>query len=370
MTFVIFLLLLSGLVLIHEFGHFLAARIFGVSVEEFGIGIPPRAKSLFRNKETEFTLNWLPLGGFVRLKGEERPESSNKITKYSKQNSHFYAKSRWQRAIILSSGVVFNLLFGILLFSLVFSFTGVPRVVGERVVVASVASGSPADISGIKPGDVMVRLGGVPIDDVSGFISSIDSKRGSVVRLYVGSLEQDGTLKDTTREVSVIPREKPPEGEGALGVSIANIEVYEYDHKPWYLAPFYGVVVGTKEAYFWGKAVVTSLVGMLAGLFSGVAPVGVSGPVGIYKISQEVQRAGVLAFLRFSAILSINLGIFNLLPIPALDGGRLLFLVFEKIFGVKRIGKIERWIHGVGFMFLIGLLILVTWQDILRLIAN
>lgn len=369
MTFVIFILLLSGLVLIHEIGHFLAARIFGVKVEEFGIGIPPKAKSLFYSKGTEFTLNWLPLGGFVRLKGEQRPKSL-KILKYGKQNSNFYAKPKWQRAIILSSGVIFNLLLGIVLFSVVFSFTGVPKVVGERVVVAGVSSGSPADISGLVPGDVVVRLGDEDINDVDEFIAAINSRRGSVVRLYVGSLEQDGTISDISREVSLIPRENPPEGEGALGVSIANVEIYEYDHKPWYLAPFYGVVVGAQEAFFWGKAVVDSLVKMIVGLFSGVVPVGVSGPVGIYQISQEVQKSGLVAFLRFSAILSINLGIFNLLPIPALDGGRLLFLVFEKIFGVKRIVKIESWVHGIGFIFLIGLLLLVTWQDILRLIQK
>lgn len=365
MTIILSILVLSILILIHEIGHFTAARRFGVKVEEFGIGLPPRALKLFRKKGTEYTLNWLPMGGFVRLYGEER--GGEKLD----PKVAFYAKPLWQRAIVLSAGVIANLILGVVLFSMIYTYTGVPIFEGENVAVVEVADGSPAQIAGIEAGDVFMSIDGEDVTNVDEFIEKIQGREDESVSFRIGRIGPEGTLSDEIRQIEMIPRGNPPEGEGALGVSLAGVADVRYEKKPWYLAPFYGIVDGVKEAYFWAVEIIRGIVTLFAGIIlSGRLPEGIAGPVGIFKLTGEVSQYGLVAVSRFVAILSINLGMFNLLPIPALDGGRLVFLLLEKIFGKKRVGKFEGVSHMVGYALLIGLLVVITWKDILVILGR
>lgn len=361
----VILIILSLLVLLHELGHFLAARRFGVKVEEFGIGLPPKALTLGKKNGTEYSLNWLPIGGFVRLLGEDADFSlREKINPLLRKRAYF-AKPAWQRAVILTAGVGMNLLVGIVLFSLVYSIAGVPNFRGEQVVVAEVVEGAPADLAGLKVGDVVRRVGEQEVTTSDEFVAIVNEKKGQLVSLYVTEILPDGTLADSSRQVSLVPRMDPPEGEGAMGVAVATYPVIVYEQKPWYLAPFYGVVEGVKEAYLWGGEIVRGMGQLLGSLFRGKLPEGIAGPVGVFRRGQEIQQeGGILASLRFGAILSLNLAVFNLLPFPALDGGRLLFIGVEKLLGKKRTAKYEGYVHGVGIILLIALLLVVTWQDI------
>ncbi len=354
------LAILSVLVLIHELGHFLAARFFGVKVLEFGVGIPPRAKVMFKKRGTEFTLNWLPLGGFVRLLGEDGgTKLASKDRKYA-----FSERVAWQKVIILTAGVIGNIILGVLLFAVVYSVQGVPTVTGKQVAVVGVAEGSPADLAGIKRGDVVIRIFDRQVETTDEFVGEINEYRGSLVRVYLGQVSAEGELADEVREVAIIPREVPPEGEGAIGVAVADVPIVRYDKKPWYTAPFYGVVEGGKEAFYWARAVLVGLVDVFGRLFRGIVPEEVVGPWGISGVAEEAWNTGAVTFIRFVAILSINLGIFNLLPIPALDGGRLVFVGLEKVVGRRKLEGVERVVHGLGFVLLIALLVAVTWKDI------
>lgn len=355
-----FLILLSVLVLVHELGHFWMARKFGVKVEEFGIGIPPKAKTLFRRKGTEFTLNWLPLGGFVRLLGEDGERIINPL----KRRGAFYVKPAWQRSIILLAGTFMNFVLGFVIFSFVYAIVGVPVLRGERVVVTQVAKGSPADFAGIEEGDVMYRVGSEEIESVDEFVELVVQKKGEMARFFVGEINIDGSFSDTAREVEMIPRTEVPEGEGSLGVIVAGFPEVTYDVKPWYLAPFYGVKVGFEEAYLWSKEIVRGMGQMFSTLLAGKVPEGVSGPVGIWKATKRAEEGGLLVLARFAAILSINLGVFNMLPIPVLDGGRLLFLGVEQLFGKKKTEKWQNYINVVGLVLIVVLLLAVTYSDI------
>jgi len=352
-------LLLSLLVLLHELGHFLAAKKFGVRVEEFGIGLPPKALTLFTRKGTEYTLNWLPIGGFVRLLGEDADLSLWEKVNPLLRKQALFVKPAWQRAVIMAAGVVMNFLVGILLFSVVYSVSGVPVSVGEQVVVTEVAKGSPADLAGIKAGDVVRRVAELPIASAEEFVGAVAENRGQLLTLYLAEMSADGTTPASSRQVNLIPREDPPEGEGALGVGVVDYPQIMYEKKEWYVAPLYGVVEGTKEAYGWTRYMIELL------LHPKQLWEGIGGPVKVLQIGQEQAQNGWLAFLRFGGVISFNLAVFNLLPLPALDGGRILFLLVEKVVGKKKTAKVERFVHGAGILLLIGLLLVVTVRDLI-----
>lgn len=357
-------LALSLLVILHELGHFISAKLFGVRVEEFGLGIPPKAKVIGKWGGTEYTLNWLPLGGFVRLYGEQGELSPLEELNPLSRKVSFTHKPTWQRAIILSAGIVSNLLIGIAIFSVIYTVIGIPQQVGEQVVISQVAPGSPADLAGMVPGQVVVKIKDQAITNSDQFVSLITDSKGEQVSLYLSEVQSDGTTSLESNVVIVTPRENPPEGEGSLGVAVATVPIMKYDKKPWYSAPFYGAVEGIKESYLWSREIFSGIVALFGNLITGKIPDGLSGPIGVVRVGNEAQGAGLLVYLRFVAIISINLGIFNLFPIPALDGGRLAFLVVEKIVGKRRVAKVEGWVNGIGFLLLIGLLIIVTFLDL------
>lgn len=352
------ILVLSVLVLLHELGHFLIAKLFGIHVLEFGIGLPPKALKLFKHRETEYSLNWLPIGGFVRLAGEESdPTLWEKINPLT-HGHMFFAKPAWQRALVIIAGVTVNFLIGILMFSVVYAKLGVPQFAGEQVLVSTVAKDSPADLADIEVGQVLLRVGENEIKTANQFVEIVKDKKGQMVSLYLAKMDSNGQVSDTSRVVELVPRENPPEGEGAIGVGVSTVPIVTYDKKVWYQAPFYGAVEGMKEAIGWSREFIR--------IFSHPVELlqNISGPVAVVKVGQSAAREGWVTMMRFGGIISLNLAIFNLLPIPALDGGRLLLIGLEKIVGRKRVVKVERYANGVGMFLLIALLIGVTVKDL------
>ena len=356
MQILVFILILSILILVHEFGHFITAKLLGMKVEEFGIGYPPKAIKLFTWRGTEFSLNWLPFGGFVRLYGEE-------YDKEAKGQGMFWQKPKWQRAVVMVSGVVMNFLLGAVLFGVVYSVVGIPEVT-DRVKIGGVADESPAMVAGVEEGDVLVwgevEEVRVEFNESGDVIKLVDEHMGEGILFGV---EKDG---GEVVEATMIPRENPPEGEGSLGVILSMVEMVKY---PWWQMPFRGVVVGTQEAVAWGRMIVMGLGEMMRGIFAGEGiPEGVSGPIGVYQISSQAVDMGWLAVLQFTAVFSMNLAVLNILPIPALDGGRIVFLGLEMILGKKRKNRIEVVVNGVSMLLLIGLMVLISVRDVARLL--
>jgi len=362
LSIISFLIILSVLVLVHELGHFWMGRKFGVKIEEFGLGYPPRALSK-KIGETIYSLNWLPLGGFVKLLGENGEEEGKKLSKAELKRAFFTQKKR-VRILILITGVVMNFLLGVVLFAAIYTKIGIPEEV-DYLKVLRTAEGSPADIAGLKAGDKIIGIKdkdnvfqGDKKELTNRFIEVVNNKRGEEIRFVL----------DEGKEVIIVPRlkENTPEGQGALGVSITNVDLVQY---PYWQRPFRGVWVGLKEAGAWGKDILMSLKMMIVRGIQGEAPKDVAGPIGIYQISKSVVEEGILTILQFVAILSINLAVLNLLPIPALDGGRLLFIAIETIFRKKVSQRIEQTIHLVGMVILLSLMALVTINDVRRLIG-
>ena len=238
---VVFFLILSVLVLVHEFGHFISARIFGIRVEEFGFGLPPRAKKLFTKWGTVFTLNWLPIGGFVKLYGEEYSHGDEVVVG---EAGRFYDKPARVRAVVFVAGVIMNFLLGIFLFATVYSFVGIPEKT-ERVRVEEVVAGSPADKAGFKVDDVIKQF-----SETSQMVKFVNENAGREIELLV--VARDGS----ERTIKVTPRKDPPAGQGGLGVVLSNVELTKY---PWWQMPFRGAVVGLSEAIAWGKDIASGL---------------------------------------------------------------------------------------------------------------
>ncbi|MGB9911008.1 MAG: M50 family metallopeptidase [Microgenomates group bacterium] len=368
MTIILSLLVLSILILAHEFGHFLAAKKAGIKVEEFGFGYPPR---LFGKKigETIYSINVIPFGGFVKLYGEELEERK-------KEKFAFWAKSKKARSAVILAGVFANFLLGIAIFSLVYSFTGIPQKT-NKVKIVGISPDSPAQKGGLKVDDVILAVDDEKITNLTEFTKLIQGKKGKEVKLLI-KREKDNPCKEKVLGGGgfscengnlvfwLIPRETPPEGEGPLGVVVSDVELVRYW---WGKTIVLGIWEGLKEAIGWGGLILLSLKKMLGDLFfKGIVPQDVAGPVGVFQVTSQVAKQGILNLLQFTGILSINLAILNVLPFPALDGGRLIFIFYELIFRRRPSAKIEHWVNFLGMVVLIFLILAVTVKDIQRLI--
>ena len=357
MSFLIFFLALSLMVLVHELGHFLAAKKNGVKVVEFGLGMPPRlwARQI---GETLYSLNLIPMGGFVRVWGMEE-----KVKKEIGRS--FYHQAAWRQGLILVAGVVMNLVLALVVFSLVYGFTGVPEKMGY-VQVAEVAPGSPAAQAGIKPKEIVValRLGSEEVrpKETTVLVETVKKWAGKKISLR---LAQEECWPDCPeRWVELVPRPKPPPGEGAMGVLVVDTRMA----KPplWRRIPL-GVWFGLQEAWFWGREIVLGVGRMVAELFRGQPPKELAGPVGIYKISSQVyQENGFLAVIHFFAIISVNLAIVNLFPLPGTDGWHLLILSWEKLRGRELSQELKHKINQWGMIFLFALFFLILVADLKR----
>ncbi len=345
MDLLIFVLALSVLVLVHEWGHFIAARKTGVKVEEFGLGLPPRIFGK-KIKGTIYSLNWLPIGGFCKLYGEDGD---------GKGTDAFNHKKPWQKMLIVLGGVIMNLVLAVVIFSVVYTVVGVP-VETDRVSIVGISPGSPAEKAGLKENDVILKVNNVVVKKADGLTEEIGKNKGKKINLVIN----DNKL------VEVEVRENPPEGEGAIGVAISNTEMEKI---PWYRVD-QGIVAGFKEAYYWGKIIFGGVVKMIGGLLTGNVPKDVSGPIGMYQATSAINKnQGILAVIHFFGIVSVNLAVVNVLPFPALDGGRIIFVFYEMVTKKKANQKFETIVNNIGMLFLLGLILLITLGDIKRVIG-
>ncbi len=335
----LFAVVLAALILGHELGHFVAAKLVGVRVEEFGLGFPPRVATLFEWRATRFTLNLIPFGGFVRPAGENDPDIPDGLA----------AASKRARAFVLLAGPAANILLAFFAFTAAFQFAAPDP---ERVVITQVAPGSPAEAAGLLPGDLVLQAEGRPIDSFRALQEIVAANLGRPILLKV----QRG---EAVVEIRLTPRPEPPEGEGPIGVVLGN---------PTRTVPF------PEAARLGARAVTTQFIELLrlpARLIQGqVAPeeARVSGLKGMYDMldwATDIDRAAQRPFLTLNLIgvISAGLAFANLLPFPALDGGRLMFVLIEAILGHRVSPRYEGLAHAIGFALLLALMAYVNFQD-------
>ncbi len=344
-SIVAFLVVIVVLILAHELGHFITAKASGVRVDEFGLGFPPRLLSV-RRGETLYSLNAIPLGGFVKLAGEEDPKVPRSLA----------SKSIGTRILVLSAGSLMNALLPLLLFSIAFM---VPHnvVVGE-VFVEEVAPNSPAAVAGIEAGDTIISINGKMLNNTLDLSRYLQLNLGKEVAILVKHSDS------TTEEIQVIPRWKPPEGQGATGITVSmpDLTTVRQSYPFWRAIPL-GANECIETFILFKNAIISMIIG--------TAPVEVAGPVGIAQITGEVAKAGISPLLEFAAFLSINFAIINIFPLPALDGGRIVFVLLEWIRRGKRVSpKTEGLVHAIGFFLLIAAMLAITYQDIIRIISG
>jgi len=375
LTIIVFLLILSLLVLVHELGHFLVAKRAGIGVEEFGFGYPPRivAKKI---GGTTYSINWVLFGGFVKLYGEELEETSSR-PRFSLGDA-FWSKSKKVRTSVIVAGVLANFLLAIVCFSIVYSFAGIPTKTNQIKVVGLVED-APGAQAGLLEGDIILSINNIELDEMSAFIELVEQEKGNQIAVKVDRKENNPCLEKALGELDfncegdnlillTTPRESPPEGEGALGIIISDMEMKKY---PLWQMPFYGTIEGFKEALTWISLVFGGLGMMLGNLITkGQVPREIAGPVGILQITSTVARSGILTILQFIGVLSVNLAVINILPFPALDGGRLVFIGYEIVTGKKPKPKIEHWVNFIGMAVLLFLIVLVTINDLQRIIET
>jgi regulator of sigma E protease len=379
---IIFALILSFLVIIHELGHFLVARKVGIKVLEFGLGYPPRAKQLFAWGETIFSLNWIPFGGFVKMDGEdepvaETPETMKKTKKGQRYDQYSYSqkfneKPALARLAVVVAGATVNLVFGVLAFATVFSLSGIPDLV-STARIGEVQKDSPAAQAGLAANREIRKISTqettltTPTPDQ--VIELINQSKGKTVMVELSGECQAKKCNDQTQTYQVYVRtpEETPAGQGAMGVVFNQAVSVFY---PWYEMPFRSIWYGLQQAVWMSAQIILALQNVVVQLvMKANVSNELSGPVGIVHQAQQygIFQQGGLAILAFAGMLSVNLGIMNLLPIPALDGGRAIFIMLEPLIVKKRLSSIEGYIHYGGFVVLIGLIVLVTARDIWKI---
>jgi regulator of sigma E protease len=388
-TILVFLVILSVLVLIHELGHFLVAKKLGIKVEEFGFGFPPRLLS-FKKGETIYSINWLPIGGFVKLYGEDeagggRVQSSKlKVKSYDKDRA-FFTRSPWQKALVVVAGVVMNALLAIAIFYVFLfisgfktelplisdhKFFGVNQRNIKEVVVNEIAKNSPAEKAGMTAFIKIVSVNGKGINDSKYFIDIVNEGRGKKTEIVWKNLKTNKISK-----AIVVPRLAPPKNEGALGVSLFSMSSAALEYQTVLQKTFSGFVHPT-NLLFYNFKIIGELV-KVSFERKTIEPVsqGVSGPVGIASITSTILqiqnvKEKALQLLNLTGLLSISLAFFNILPIPALDGGRLFFVLIEAFTGKKVNQRFETTAHKIGLAFLLGLVVLITFQDLQKLFSG
>lgn len=391
LTALVFLLILSVLVLIHEAGHYFVAKRFGIKVEEFGFGFP-LTPPIWQKKKGETVYSFYPvlIGGFVKLYGEDdagggRIAGGNKgLGKKNDKDAKraFFSRPIWQRTAVIVAGVGMNALLAALIYYIFLGmsgfktelpligqhqFFGANQTVKTQVVVSEVAKDSPAENAGITPFSRVTEINGQPVTELDTFSKTIKANAGKPISI---AWKEDQTGK--TGEATVTPRQNPPAGQGALGVAFFPVQTVTLAYETPSQKALSGFIhPANLMAYNF------NVLGQLIGVSvreRTAEPVsqGVSGPVGIYSVVGQIVdmpdvKERVLQLLNLAGLLSISLAFFNVLPIPGLDGGRLFFILIEGVIGRKVNPKVEGYFHAIGMALLIGLLLLVTIKDVVQL---
>lgn len=359
MIILIVFISLSILILVHELGHFLTAKFFGVRVDEFGIGFPPKIIGK-KIGGTIYSVNLLPFGGFVKIFGEDGNEKNNNNNNdnnatISNRNVNFNDISVWKRSLVLLAGVIMNVILGWVVLSIVFMVGA-----SQHLAISGVQPDSPAALANLKDGDIILfaEHGNLKLNDpvgVNDFIALVKSVGSDKMNLQI----QRGQEK---LDISLNGRINPPEGQGSLGVSLTEIGFPKESF-------FKSLIKGAENTYITFKLVLFGFINFLSKVF--VAPKvleTVTGPVGIFTLAAQAGSLGWVYLLQLMALISINLAVLNLIPFPALDGGRFLFLLIEKIKGSPISKRVQIIVNASGFALLILLMVLVTIQDVGRLV--
>ncbi|MFZ2153051.1 MAG: M50 family metallopeptidase [Microgenomates group bacterium] len=354
MDILIFIVALSILVLVHEFGHYFAAIITGVHVEEFGLGLPPRIWGKKIGK-TIWSLNWLPIGGFCKLEGED-PVGDGLVPSRPLKQSFMY-KNPWQKGLIVVGGVLMNVILAIVIFSTVYTILGIPTPT-DKVKIIAVVKNSPAETAGLKENDWVSAVAGIPVSKPEQLTAEVGKYKGKTVELLVGA------DLVPAHNVVVEVRDNPPAGEGSMGIAISNTQMVKIK---WY--EFYkGIGAGFREAYYWGKIIFSGVTQMIGSLVTGHIPADVAGPIGMYEATTSIKKnQGILAVIHFFGIVSVNLAVVNILPFPALDGGRIIFVIYELLTKKRANQKFESMVNNMGMIILLSLILLITAGDIFRI---
>ena len=369
-TIILFLLILGVIVFVHELGHFMMAKLYNVKVEEFALGFPPRIFS-FKKGETEYSLNSVPLGGYCKIMGEDGEDKDNPRS--------FGSKSIGKRFLILSAGVIMNFVLAFVIFSAIF-MAGFPQDVTNKnlsiikssnddsfavqmegaksardvkVQISEIVKDTPADKAGLEIGDAIVRADEKEIKSVEDLQNHTKENLGEPVVLSILRGKEN-----ITKEIT--PRAEYPDGEGAMGVSLVRTAVVSY-------APLEAIKKGYEYTVHLTIFIIMAFASIVWGLVTtGKTVAEVSGPVGIAIMTQQAASMGFMTVLNFTALISVNLAIINALPFPALDGGRLLFLMVEKIKGSPINQRWEAKANNVGFALLMLLMVVITFKDIAK----
>jgi regulator of sigma E protease len=361
MTIILFLVVLAVLIFAHELGHFLVAKKSGIRVDEFAIGFPPKIFSWVRG-ETKYVLNLIPFGGYVKIFGENPDEES--MTGSDSKRS-FVNAPKWKQSCVLLAGISFNIIFAWILISISFMFGSIvpigegsaqysKYITDERVIVTQTMPNTPAALAGLTTGDSILKVtsGKESFDmpNVQKIQEVITTTQGSIVLVYKrGEVEKSEVL---------VPKEI--DGKKVVGIYMENVGVVR-------LNPFLALWEGGKLTLLTFKQVI---VGLVTFIFQAVRGQGdfsqVSGPVGIVSMVGDAATFGLAYFLGFVAFISLNLAAINLVPFPALDGGRVLFVIIEAIIRRPIKPKIANTVNAVGFFILISLMIIITYRDIMK----
>ncbi|HVZ11246.1 MAG TPA: site-2 protease family protein [Candidatus Paceibacterota bacterium] len=353
LTALIFIIVIGVLVLVHEFGHFIFAKKAGMKVEEFGFGFPPRLWGV-KKGETTYSINWIPFGGFVKILGEDGDERGPRS---------FASGSFGQRILVIVAGVLMNILLAAV-FLVIVNFFGLRVGISDqeaagyqdlKIQIVEVSAGSPAAAAGLQP-----------LDEIRGYsdggtfyaIHTTEELQNLTAQRQDRPITLELTRGATDIEKTLTPRANPPQGQGALGISLAMTGIVHY---PWYESLWRGF-------YDTGIIIINTILGyyylLKTLIIHGTLIAEVSGPIGIAGLTGQAARIGITYLLQFVALISVNLAVLNIIPFPALDGGRALMLIIEKIKGSPIHRKTEMVINMAGFYVLIALMVYITYKDI------
>ncbi len=354
-TLILFLLTFTAIIAVHEFGHYLTARLLGMKVLEFAFGFPPRIAAI-RHGGIDYSINAIPFGGFVRILGQD--DFSIRQAGEGEPGS-FTSKPWWAQAIVLVAGVTMNMVLALVVLTIAFA-TGTTASTGD-VRVDQVAADSPAQLAGIKVGDIVRAIDGKEITRSGDLVNYVKSQ----ARLHP---DQEVTL-DIERDgrrlppIKAVPRAEPPEGEGPLGIRLEEVQ----GEKTLALPDAF------REAVSLSGQVVAQIAELPAQLLAPRTSTGgpqVGGPIEIFRVTGQVAQYGLPTFLKLVGVLSVNLAVLNIIPFPGLDGGRLFFVLLGGLFRVRLSPQAEAAVHAVGFVLLLLLLVVVSIADIRRVVGG